>query len=100
MKLSGQRAALVRVDDKEENMAEKSFESLMAELEQVVGKLEAGESTLEESVALFEKGITLTRQCSKMLEQAQQKVTVLLQGENGEMKEEPFVRDEHVEPEQ
>lgn len=91
---------MVRADDKEENMAGKSFETLMTELEQVVGKLETGEGTLEESVALFEKGIALTRQCSKMLEQAQQKVTVLLQDENGEMKEEPFVRNEHVETEQ
>ena len=55
----------------------KSFESQLAELEQIVEKLEDGELTLEESLAQFEKGVKLTKACQKTLDTAQQKVEVL-----------------------
>ncbi len=71
-------------------MQEKSFEALMAELEQIVEQLEGGEISLEDSVALFEKGVSLTRQCAKILDDAQQKVTMLVRTPSGEVQEEQF----------
>lgn len=54
------------------------FESALNELEQIVGKLERGELKLEESLKLFERGITLTRQCRSSLDTAELKVKQLL----------------------
>ncbi len=60
-------------------MAEKklTFEQAMARLEEIVRRLEAGESPLDESMALFEEGAKLAAQCSAMLDKAEQKVTKL-----------------------
>ncbi len=65
-------------------MAEKklSFEQAMARLEEIAGKLEGGEATLDESLKLFEEGAKLMGKCNAMLDAAEQKVTMLLQ--NGE----------------
>ncbi|MBE7048615.1 MAG: exodeoxyribonuclease VII small subunit [Ruminococcaceae bacterium] len=72
-------------------MAEKkSFEKNMAELEQIVAALEAGQIELDESLMLFEKGIKLSKTCQRLLDQAEQKVVRLTQTENGEITEEPF----------
>ena len=54
------------------------FEEAMLELEETVKKLESGETTLEESMELFEKGIKLSRVCQKLLSDAQLKVTKLV----------------------
>lgn len=64
------------------------FEEALKELEETVKKLESGETTLDESMALFEKGISLTRTCRKLLSDAQLKVTQLVGGE--EKEEVPF----------
>ena len=72
-------------------MAEKkTFEKQMAELEQIVDELENGQPDLERALSLFEKGIQLTKECQKFLDQAEQKVTKLIQDENGEIIETPF----------
>lgn len=54
------------------------FEEAMHELEETVKKLESGDATLEESMELFEKGVTLSRTCQKLLGEAQLKVTKLI----------------------
>lgn len=54
-----------------------SFESQLEALEKIVDNLEGGELTLEESLAQFEQGIKLTRECQETLDNAQQKVAVL-----------------------
>jgi len=54
-----------------------TFEQAFAELEEVVGKLEAGGLALEESLALFERGQALAAQCNKQLDQAELKVQQL-----------------------
>lgn len=64
------------------------FEEALKELEETVKKLESGETTLDESMELFEKGISLTRTCRKLLSDAQLKVTQLVGGE--EKEEIPF----------
>jgi len=59
------------------------FEAALTELENLVDLMETGDITLEESLAHFERGIKLTRQCQQALKQAEQKVRILMQ-ENGE----------------
>ncbi|NND59980.1 MAG: exodeoxyribonuclease VII small subunit [Gammaproteobacteria bacterium] len=55
-----------------------SFESALAELEELVHTLEKGELPLEQTLAQFERGIALTRRCQKELQAAEQKVEILL----------------------
>ena len=71
-------------------MAEKklSFEQSMSRLEEIVGKLEQGACGLDESLKLFEEGAKLVGSCNQMLDQAEQKVDLLLNDETGQ--EEPF----------
>jgi len=66
-------------------MAKKShpFEESLAELEQVVERMEQGKLSLEETLKLFERGIQLTRSCQKALQDAEQKVQILAE-EDGE----------------
>lgn len=61
------------------------FEEAMKELEETVKKLENGETTLDESMALFEKGISLSRTCQKLLDEAQLKITKLVNSSGEEV---------------
>ena len=54
------------------------FEKSLTELEQIVERLELGELSLDESLKQFERGIALTRSCQSSLQQAEQKVEILL----------------------
>ena len=54
-----------------------TFEQAFEELEATVAKLEDGDLSLEESLALFERGQRLSAHCSRLLEQAELKVTQL-----------------------
>lgn len=55
------------------------FEKSLQELETLVSHLERGDLPLADSLALFEKGVALTRSCHSALAEAQQKVSILLQ---------------------
>lgn len=55
-----------------------NFEEALANLETLVEAMEAGDLSLEESLKAFEQGIKLTRECQQMLDQAEQKVQLLL----------------------
>jgi exodeoxyribonuclease VII small subunit len=63
------------VAKKPENL---SFEASLSELEQIVTELEQGDVSLDDALKQFERGIKLVRQSQAKLEQAQQKVSVLL----------------------
>ena len=65
-----------------------SFEQAMSRLEEIVTRLERGECDLDESLRLFEEGAKLARNCSEILDRAEQKVTLLLNSQTGE--EAPF----------
>ncbi|MEA3240857.1 MAG: exodeoxyribonuclease VII small subunit [Pseudomonadota bacterium] len=65
-------------------MAKQSFETALKKLEEVVEKLESGDVSLDQSLKLFEQGITLVRQCSKRLDEVESKVQVLVSDERGE----------------
>ncbi len=71
-----------------------NFEKSLQELEQLVAQLESGELSLEDSLKTFEKGIKLTRNCQTALQEAEQKVELLLQQEDGEALTTPFDLDE------
>ena len=60
---------------------ELSYEEAFAELEAVVGTLENEEKTLEESLALFERGQALSKYCTSLLENAELRVKQLVDGE-------------------
>ena len=74
-------------------MAEKklSFEEAMARLEAIVAQLEAGEQPLEQSLSLYEEGAKLMKQCTTLLDKAEQKVMKLRLAETGELEEVPFL---------
>lgn len=68
----------------------KPFEESMTRLEEIVSILERGESTLDESLSLFEEGTKLAAACSKQLDQAEQKILKLTKGPDGEPVETPL----------
>ena len=67
-----------------------NFEGSMARLEEIVSLLEKGDAPLEQAMSLFEEGAKLLRECTKQLDEAEQKVTLLTAGGDGEVVEEPF----------
>lgn len=67
-----------------------TFEEAFARLEEITRTLEAGDVSLEDSLKLFEEGTGLSRWCAQQLEEARQKVEILLKGPDGELKIEPF----------
>ena len=67
-----------------------NFESSMARLEEIVSLLERGDAPLDQAMALFEEGAKLLRECTRQLDEAEQKVTLLTAGKDGELREEPF----------
>lgn len=69
---------------------EKSFEELMATLENIVQTLEKGDLNLDESVAKFEEGMTISKECNKMLENSEKRISILLENSDGEMEEKNF----------
>ena len=65
------------------------FEDSMEELEKLVEQMEQGDISLEESLKAFERVIKLTRACQQSLQEAEQKVQILLE-KNGQQNLEPF----------
>lgn len=74
-----------------ENM---SFEQALKRIDEIVKNLERGDAALEQSLALFEEGTALIRNCGKMLDEAEQKVVKLRKGEDGAPVELPFDEEE------
>ena len=62
----------------------KDFEAALVELEAIVQKLEEGDQTLESSLALYERGVQLSRFCHTRLEEAERRIEVL--NDRGEVK--------------
>lgn len=63
---------------KDDPQSHPSFEESLKKLDEIVRKLEGGELSLEESLALFESGVELSLRCRKQLEDAETKVEVLM----------------------
>jgi len=66
-----------------------NFEQSLTELESVVKQLESGEQPLEDSLALFERGVALSEVCRKQLEAAEARIEILVKRAAG-VKAEPF----------
>lgn len=66
-----------------------NFEESMKMLENIVIELENGNLNLDESVNKFEEGMKISKQCNKILEEAEKKITILLEND-GELEEENF----------
>ena len=60
-----------------EDTKNRTFEQALSELEDHVRKLDGGELSLEDSLATFESGVGLVRECSELLDDAEQRVTEL-----------------------
>ena len=67
-----------------------NFEEALARLEEIVSTLERGDAPLEESLRLFEEGSGLMKQCTELLNKAEQKVRKLTVTAEGELVEVPF----------
>lgn len=67
-----------------------NFEETMKQLEEIVQELENGELNLDDSIEKFEKGMKLSKDASKYLEDAEKKITILVKDKEGELKEEEF----------
>lgn len=67
-----------------------SFESKLNRLKEVVKKMEEGNLQLDDSLRLFEEGVSLYRNCNSIIKDAEQRITILLEDENGEMIEKAF----------
>jgi exodeoxyribonuclease VII small subunit len=77
-------------------MTSLSFEKALADLEGIVQKLEKGGLSLNESLALFEKGVKLAKYLREELGKAEKKVEILLKDDKGEIRKEPFDLDREV----
>lgn len=66
-----------------------SFEEAMERLEAIVGRLEDGDVPLEQAIELFQQGMTLSRLCSRKLDQVEKKIEMLVE-ENGVITKKPF----------
>jgi exodeoxyribonuclease VII small subunit len=77
-------------DSKEQSI---SFESSLGELEGIVTRLESGELPLEEALNEFERGVQLARQGQQKLQQAEQRVQILLNDSNDDTALTPFTPD-------
>lgn len=75
-------------------MTNLTFEKALAELEQIVAKLEKGGISLNESLALFEKGVKMSRFLRAELDKAERKVEILLKDEAGKLRAEEFEPEE------
>jgi len=77
-------------------MTSLSFEKALSDLEGIVQKLEKGGLSLNESLALFEKGVKLAKYLREELGKAEKKVEILLKDDKGEVRKEPFDLDREV----
>lgn len=72
-------------------MSEKfSYEAGIKRLEELVSLLESGKLTLEDSIKAYEEGKTLSRSCLTRLQEAQNKIQVLIEKDNGQVELSPF----------
>lgn len=74
-------------------MKEVKFEDAITKLEEISKELESGKLGLDESVTKFEEGMKLSKMCTKMLNEAEKRINILINNE-GEITEENFTPEE------
>ena len=70
-----------------------NFEELIQKLEDITNKMEKEQLSLDESVKLFEEGMKISKECNSKLEDAEKRITILI-NQNNELKEENFIPEE------
>jgi exodeoxyribonuclease VII small subunit len=75
-------------------MAKQTFEKAMKQLEEIVQELEVGDLPLEKAIKKFEEGVHLSKFCAKTLDETEKRIQVLLQDQEGNVIEKPFISDE------
>ncbi len=75
-------------------MAPLKFEDALSRLETIVTELEKGDLPLSDSLRIFEEGIKLSKNCLKMLDDAERKVAIMVQDTNGQKRLEAYSVDE------
>lgn len=78
---------LFRMDSKKEQV---SFETSLKDLERTVGELEKGDLALEDQLKSFERGVALSRECLKRLDEIERRVEKLVQSADGKLAAVPF----------
>jgi exodeoxyribonuclease VII small subunit len=73
-----------------EKNKEMTFEVAMKRLEEIVLQLESGNATLDESLTLYEEGISLVKLCSTRLDDAEQRIKIVRTASDGTKTEEDF----------
>jgi exodeoxyribonuclease VII small subunit len=68
----------------------KKFEEEIKDLEEIVGKIDSGELTLEDSIGAFERGVALVRSLNQKLDEIEKKVEVLSRNSHGDLKTAPY----------
>ncbi len=70
--------------------AKPSFEKAIGDLEKIVTALESGDLSLDKALQKFEDGMRLSKYCNEMLDEAENKVTLLMSDDEGNTTETPF----------
>jgi exodeoxyribonuclease VII small subunit len=79
-------------------MTDLKFEDCLSRLEQIVGLLEAGNLSLEDSLKVFEEGIGLARHCARYLADAERRIEILAKDDTGALSQKPFAFNPDEEP--
>jgi len=74
------------------------FEKAIERLEEIVSDLESGRPTLDEALELFQEGVGLAKMCSGKLDEAERRIEILLESQDGGVKTKPFAVDEPAGP--
>lgn len=69
------------------------FESKIKQLEEIAKELENGNLNLEESMKKFEEGMHISKECTKILDEAEKKIMILV-NDNGNLNEQEYVTEE------
>jgi exodeoxyribonuclease VII small subunit len=77
-------------------MPKQTFENSLRQLEEIVQELETGDLPLEKAILRFEEGMTLSRRCSRMLDETEKRISVLIRETDGSVSEKPFSNEEPV----
>lgn len=71
-----------------------TFEDNFKQLEQIVTMLEKGETPLEQSIELFEQGMKISMELQQMIENAEQKISILTENSDGSITEQEFKQED------
>lgn len=69
---------------------EETFEESLNKLEKIAQNMERGDLSLDEAMAEFERGIKLSKECTRKIEEAEKKINILIKNENGDFEEQSF----------